>query len=257
MFGFTGWDGCFLGFGAKVPDAENIFFAVDYIEDATTHEIYRTAKEGGALLFVVRDDRYVKNGLPDEFDDYEACNVTSGVLSFRAFITVAGWMIANMAKLLWNFAGRDTSFMANLLKLPLYRAHYRTLFNRFHPVFYWGRDQYNVQHILRRQELSRIGGQSLSTFNGIPKYTETYPLFQYVDFDWVYVLGVDFFEERYRRTWPRRMVLKGATSFRVERDAFARRLAPKPGDIGISLSVFVGDEAYIDFCHRGGAGLSG
>ena len=125
--------------------------------------------------------------------------------------------------------------------LPLRRAILSAFFNRFRPKWYWGRDPYNVEHILRRQEINRIGGKSLGVNTGYLTYTIILPMWRYISFDYFYVFGSEPYLKYYSNTFSPDMVLRSVGTFSAPRSVFEKRNDPRSKDIVIFSGVFAGE----------------
>jgi len=113
---------------------------------------------------------------------------------------------------------------------------------------YWGRDDYNEDHILRRQELHRINGLSFGINHGFyPAYTKAFPQIRYISFDRYYVFGQAVYERCMKNTWAGDMEVTPVGSFGAERKDYDRRLDSKPKDIIIYSAVYIGHPEMIDF----------
>jgi hypothetical protein len=112
----------------------------------------------------------------------------------------------------WN--KEDAMMFSWLISLPLKRAKYTVFFNRFSVRFFWGRDDYSVEHILRSQELRKSGGTSIGINHGL-----THKCFdaawKHIDFDIYYTFGRHLYETYYRKYWASGIVVRPIGSTRV------------------------------------------
>ena len=129
--------------------------------------------------------------------------------------------------------------LTRLGALPFRRVVLRAFFNRYRPKFFWGRDDYNEEHILRRQELHRIGCQSFGLNHGYSHYSHSYPAWHYISFDRFYTFGLAQYNRYTKNTWAEDMVVVPAGTFGATRKNYELRTSPRPNDIGVFVSSFV------------------
>ena len=87
------------------------------------------------------------------------------------------------------FYCHEPAHFYGIIALPFRRIILRGFFNKFRPAYFWGRDDYNVEHIIRRQEMHRYGGISLGINHGFPSYANLFPQWRYISFDRYYTFG--------------------------------------------------------------------
>jgi len=96
--------------------------------------------------------------------------------------------------------------------LPFKRIKYRALFNKYKCAYFWGRDDYNYQHIIRSQEIRRAGGVSMGCNHGIQSIVTSAFQLRYLDFDYYYMHGLDQYINVYSKYWPEHMIARGVGS---------------------------------------------
>lgn len=95
------------------------------------------------------------------------------------------------------------------------RQMFRALFNRVRPRFYWARDDYSVDHVVRSQELRRVGGRSLGVNHGLPTAT-IHHAWREVDFDVYFTFGRHLHQSTYRDSWAPHMKVVPAGNPRLQ-----------------------------------------
>lgn len=227
-------------------ETTSVFFAADYMAEPDDVEIYREIKDGGRLLYVARSEDYLNSDAPEERQWGDACLRTSGYLSFGSGMRALGWICRDLFRLYRLAGAYPLPCFYRVAALPLRRIEYRALFQRFRPRVYWGRDPYDSGHIIRRQEVNKVGGQSWSYCTSYLTYGSVYPEFRYLDFDRYYMLGRVQYERVYRETWPSAMQIVPAAPYRAWRRHFAQRFESKPKNILVLVSVFASEEAMVN-----------
>ena len=132
--------------------------------------------------------------------------------------------------------------------LPYRKIKYRAFFSKYKVKYYWGRDPYNVDHILRRKELNRIGGKSLGQSTSFSMTsTIIWPQYRYVNFDQFYVYQTPIWERIYGHNWPSDMELVSCGSGWIKKEFFHQRFNPKKNNIAIFCALFAGEAEMVSF----------
>ena len=129
---------------------------------------------------------------------------------------------------LWQL---DPILYWQIVKLPYRRILYRGLFNLYRFKNFWGRDDYNVEHIIRTQELRKIGCHHFGTLHGQPAEPPILPQLRYILFDTYYIFGTDWHKRYNTATWPTEMKVKAVGSFALTRQKLKQLQYPRPDDI--------------------------
>lgn len=224
-------------FGTVTP--ESFFFAADFIGDERDGRLYRELEDGGPMLMVPRGE--VKNSpLAAELEGYTFSDLTDGYLKAGDVLPATKMVLGGIGRFYQHFNEVYPALFWRLATLPYKRLLYRGLFTRFRPKFFWGRDPYNDDHIIRRQELNKVGGQSWGVNTGAPSWAILIPAWRYISYDKFYVFG-NGYKKYYGDTWAKDMEIVPAGSFTAARDHYIRRFDPRPPDIAVFASVFVGE----------------
>ncbi len=228
------------------PKPKRYFFAADYYGHQKEFPLYAEMRNGGEVLLVRRNRSY-RVRPHRELAGFDSCLPGDGRLGPGGVLSCLA-MIFRDAITIGRTTFRCTPpvfFQAALL--PYRRAQLRALFSRFRPRHFWGGDDYNVEHILRRQELHRIGGVSLGLCHGYPVAAPIYPMLRYVSFDVYFMTGMALYQKYLRHVWPEDMVVKAAGSFDVRLRQNGKNLSDSQRDILIMASVAVGYPAAVVF----------
>jgi hypothetical protein len=117
-----------------------------------------------------------------------------------------------------------------MVTLPYKRMVYRGLFNRYRFQFFWGRADYNTDHIICSQELRARGGKSLGLMHGIPSICNVMHQLRHIDYDIYYAMGRHQYQRYYREKWPPHMAVRFIGSFGLTRDELHRLQIPRDRD---------------------------
>jgi len=228
-------------------DAEDIFFAADYYA-ATKKDLllFREVSDGGPVLMVMRAR---KAALGPDADQYRQCSPLDGVFTLTGAIEAVRMVLVDTARLWRRHGARTPPVYWSAVAMPCKRAIYRALFNRFRPKFFWGRDDYNVEHILRRTELARIGGTSMGISHAVmTNFCPRFPQWRYIHFDTYYTFSVALCAP-YRDRWPSDMVLRSVGLDALPREALRQIPWPQGTDILIAMRMAWNEPEMIRVVH--------
>ena len=230
-----------------ISKPKDYFFGADYCEDQRDHRLYHEVADGGPLLLVYRHPKSMYRPPQDDLSPYEFQDSRAGRFGPMQAVAAMAMVIRDGAGLFRHFAGSQPALYFRIATLPFRRAVLRAFFNRFRPKFFWGRDDYNEDHVLRHRELRRVGGVSMGICHGYPAYAYLFPQWRYISFDRYYVHGQAVYEREMKKSWPDDMKVVAVGSFGATRSDYALRHAPKPNDIVVYSAVFVGNPKMVDF----------
>ncbi|MBM3950489.1 MAG: hypothetical protein FJ311_03445 [Rhodospirillales bacterium] len=226
-------------------ETESFFFAADYIEDERETELYREVEDGGPLLLALRNRSYQ---VPAELRaKYRIAAPGDGRLTLAAAAKLLPALIAEAATIWRRFRRVEPSHFYLLAALPYRRSVLRAFFHRFRPRFFWGRDDYNVEHLIRREEIRRIGGQSHGINHGYPAYSAVFPMWRYIGFDRYYVFGRALYDRYMRKTWAADMEVVPVGTFGASRAQYKRRVIERPRNIVVFAAALIWDSEMVAF----------
>ncbi len=227
----------------RPPAAKSVYLGFDAITDrrllTTLSEL---SDDPNGTLGVFRNKHHWNDG-KDWFGPYPVCPLLDGVLSIRQSIAELKKITAECFRLARRFGRYDPRHTFLILKFPLVELTYFALMEKYHFQNFFGRDDYNVEHIFRTWEIRKRGGRSLGINHGTPYYPIIDPVWRYLDFDVYFVFGSDLYEKYYQAVWPPSMRIVNVGSFGMTRAQFFEALKAHPGrqDIGVFLKLFDDD----------------
>lgn len=226
-------------------ERESYFFAADYMGDDREFELYREVEDGGPVLLVLRNRSYRVS--PDMRVKYRVVAPEDGRLSLSAAASLLPALLREAASIWRRFRRVEPSHFYLLAALPYRRAVLRAFFERFQPRFFWGRDDYNVEHLIRREEIHRIGGQSHGINHGYPAYSAIFPMWRYIGFDRYHVFGRALYDRYMRKTWAKDMEIVPVGTFGASRAQYKRRAIERPRDIVVFTAAFIWQPEMVAF----------
>ncbi|CAA7621747.1 hypothetical protein [Magnetospirillum sp. UT-4] len=196
------------------------FLAADYLKDARDCRVYAEAADGGPVLLVKRNPTMDPAAVPCGAG-LPACEADDGLFTPGQAAAAAVLALVHTFAILRRWYWSAPAHFFALAALPHKRIRIRALLQRHRPRHMWCRDEYNVEHILRTQELHRIGARSLGLMHGIQALADLNPRRRYVDFDVFYVFGLHLIDRLYRTTWAPHMKVQPVGSFGFTREQLA------------------------------------
>jgi len=222
-----------------------VFLAADHMEDHRDIQLFQEAAKAGDILLVGRM-RYPEQSPLGDLKNAHLCTPLDGAFPVKETLAILLMVFSDGVNLLRNFWKLESAHFYRLATLPFRRVALKGLFNRYTPNFFWGRDTYNADHILRHQELKRIGGISLGVSNEFPAYSILWAHIRYISFDRYYVYGSEFYEKYYAENWSNDMKLVPAASHSLTRCQLDAVKEIKPADIGIFTAVFIPEPNLVE-----------
>jgi|GEM_PF-2291341 len=212
------------------------FLTIDFVGDTRDIRLAEEVSDGGPALFVMRLKTFNEQfrHLSEKFD---IINFGDGILNFSEGFKAIGMCLWDGFRIFRLYQSCETPLYFKLATLPLRRAKSRAHVFTYPTDNYWGRDLYNPEHILRRQELKTVNGKSCSFLSGYGVLGDIAETLSYISFDRLYIIGQAFYE-KYRRTWAPDMEVIPIGSYGVMPET-AKRIRDrkeKPKDIVIFTS---------------------
>lgn len=170
-----------------------------------------------------------------------------GLFAGTAALAALWRAIADPFRLLGAVGTMPPELFWRVVLLAWRRLAMRGLFNVLRPRYFWARDDYNVECVLRTQELRRVGAVSLGISHGLPAFGVIEQVTRFVDFDIYYVFTEELYRRYYRDTQPAHMRVAGVGSFGMSREQLGRLAAPRPRDIVLYCDPLIEDESTLRF----------
>ncbi len=147
-----------------------------------------------------------------------------------AAVVLFGRACVDLAAFVTREGGADHLMFSRYCNLAAKRAMFAAFFRRFHVQAFWGRDDYSLDHVVRYQELRRIGGKAFGISHGIPINTYI-PQWREIDFDVYYVFGRYLYDHYYRDAWAPGMTVKAVGTPHLTTERRKRLAGPRQADI--------------------------
>ncbi len=217
----------------------------DYYPNGADFRIYDEVSPDAPILLIKRNETQ-PTGFP-EMARHHMFKITDGRLEVLQGLQLIGRTLLDSFQHFQNAATRCPAHFYLLAMVPLRRAIFVALFRRFRPKLFWGRDDYNVEHILRREALNAVGGKSFGIAHGMPAYAILFPMWRYISFDTYYIHSLAIYERALKHTWDKNMRVVPIGSFNATRKDYELIDIQRPEDIAIYVAAFVGDPRMCQF----------
>lgn len=230
---------CLKAISFKKPE-DQTFVLIDSNGDSREIPILNMLADGGRQVVVERFKGCISSELRKRIGAYDIVDSSAGYLSPKQAFSEMGRIFRDSCRIFAFAPSLSPRFFRGLIALTVKRTLIKALLNRFQPKYFWCRDLYNPEHILRTQEMHKIGGETHSALHGYGGLTFLYPMFRYATFTRFYVFGKIFGERLYGDTWPKEMLKIPAGSFAYGNDIVEKiRAAKGRKDIGILTAVLM------------------
>lgn len=213
------------------PPSESFFLMSDYIMDHREGILWsETVDDPASLIVLLRDKAYAHN-LAQQYPGTRACTLGDIVLAPGEAARSLSALWCDIWRLAMFCLNLDGATFLQVIRLPVVRIRIRALLARYRPRFFWSRDDYNSDHIIRSQELRRIGAVSMGIMHGVPTIYACVEQLRYIDYDIYYLFGLDQYDRWYKQHWPASMKVRSVGSFGLSRKALGRLVEPRPRNI--------------------------
>lgn len=243
---------CLKRLKPRPAEPEPVLIGIDFVPDKRLISMMKDILgDLGRALFLMRN-----RGQVQEAGRFGVCleglrrtSLDEGVFSPAQALAAIGMSLKDGWRL-WRRALRmEPVLFKSLGALAVRRAMVRALANRYRFSFFFGRDDYNVEHILRSQELRKRGTVNMGISHGLPAPVFVEPVWRHIDFDRYYVFGA-FQADRncYGRSWPGHMEVVPVGTFglsRVELKALPP-IEERPKDIVCFINIELGEDRILD-----------
>ena len=197
---------------------EKVDVGFDRLSDERDFELLKEILPAGRFLLV---DRFAftldKFPVPEDLK-YVSCWRTDGLFPPLAWGRAVVEVVFDITRLTLRHWRTPPGLLYEMLTLPYKRLLVRGLMIRYRPEVFIGRDEYNVDHIMRRAELRPLGVKSIGISNGIfPAWSYVAPNVRYVSFDTYYSCAAPLYDQ-YLETWATDMRILTIGSYSISRE---------------------------------------
>jgi len=212
------------------------FLGSDVVSDVRLSVIWDEVARTDQKVFLVYRYRNQRTDLIKEYPEWDlkalpGCTFSDAAFNFKELCSSLKLCLADIVLIYRSLHRLSPILYWQMIKLPLKRIMYRGLFNLFRFSNFWGRDDYNVEHIIRTQELRRIGCRHFGVLHGQPAEPPILPQLRYIQYDIYYTFGSDWHRRYNYNTWPADMEVKPVGSFSMTRTQLDQLKEPRPSDI--------------------------
>jgi hypothetical protein len=233
----------------RTSPAEDILFGADFIADQSYRGLLDNVLDSPDQALVVLRSAAQSGQQREMLKRYRAVQSGAGKFSATAGIAAMAYILSCSLRLFFQHRLRDPSVFFQVAILPYRRLVWRSLFARYRFRTFLARDPYNVEHIIRTQELRRIGANSLGLMHALPSFARRLSIWRYLEFDTFYVFG-DGIKKHYADTWPEEMDVRAVGGFRSPQKSPADILVDRSSDIAVFAVPTLDAPYMIDLVRR-------
>lgn len=206
---------CFAWIVSRIrlaPKKYEITLATDYNGGPRDMKFWDYLNPDRKKTLVVVRDKYTMSAFGHLLTKYNAVFDDDGSFDLAGGLSALLRSFRDATVLFYQAVHLPPDYYRQICFLPFKRIKYRAFFNKYKCSFFWGRDDYNYQHIMRSQEIRRIGGRSMGCNHGIQSIGVIAFQLRYLDFDDYYMHGLDQYRNVYHKYWPKWMKVHGIGS---------------------------------------------
>ncbi|NQV85875.1 MAG: hypothetical protein HQ492_02235, partial [Woeseiaceae bacterium] len=182
----------------------------------------------------------------DQAQHVETCLRSEGHIERRDLLWTLKAIVLHTARIHSACRSYPGRLHSRLVRQPFLRVMYRAFFTAHSFKFYFGKDDYNTEHIMRTIEARRKGIVTLGNSHGITAPEGVHPSFRYIDFDIYFTFGRFFYESYYKSSWPPHMKVVATGSYGMERQHM-ERMNLQSRDIAVFYSAVYENDETIEF----------
>lgn len=221
------------------PTAERIFLGVDYHgRQADLRVISDIVDVDDSVLFVYRNRKLARTLSPPG-PGVRTASVDDGRVALQKLPGFIWGILRDGFRVFSLAGGKASPLYYELAKMPQRHCMFAMLSKRYEFERFWGRDDYNFDHIIRSHEIRSAGGKSFGINHGLPTPEIINPSWRYIDFDLYYVFGSHLYEKYYAKTWAAAMQVRP-----IGTTGLSRKLIEQPRPVRRNAIVYFSAAAY-------------
>jgi hypothetical protein len=169
---------------------KSVFMAIDVFGDydRMVPTVIDILGDRTSEAFFVFRNKIAVTDFGNSLTEYTCCPFGDGQFSIQGASKAFIKAISDAVELYVRFARIHPLLFLDIIKLINTRAGFEGLFNKYDIEYFWCRDQYNAEHIIRSQELRKRGGISVGIITGFPVFPWIMS-FRFIDYDITHVLA--------------------------------------------------------------------
>ncbi|CAA7614524.1 hypothetical protein [Magnetospirillum sp. SS-4] len=177
----------------------SVFVMADHNDDWRDVALYQAFRRNGEVMVVMRNAEVAERAA-ERFGDWPRCLPGDGAFNPWQALEAAAVAVRDCGGLWLRRGGLAPGLYWEMALLPFRRLRIRALFNRCQPDIFWARDDYNVEHVLRRQELRRVGAAQWGLNHAVQGITILMPQLRWVSMDHYFTIG-SAFHRHFKGSW--------------------------------------------------------
>jgi hypothetical protein len=210
--------------------------AFEGLKDNREYELLSEISGNNSFLLIDRFPQFSAPQLPTWLQ-YHTCQRLDGRFNPAAALSAMAMALRDIYQISKIFSGAPPTLFYEMLTLPYKRLIVRGLLNCFEPRCFIGRDEYNVDHIVRRAELSSRGVKSIGLNNALVTcWSYLAPNMRYISYDTYYLYAPPLFSQ-YHDTWATDMTICALGTYSISRQKLTEGYKHNGQDIVFTIRV--------------------
>jgi len=214
--------------------SHSVFFMADYVWCGNYMELIRAIQQRGKEVILV-PPRVLATECRSQTDGCQIVGNEDGRFGILSGLIAIAEIVRDSFNLVINHWSLDPQIFRQLVSCPVRRIRYRALLNKFNCEYFYSRDIYNTDHMMRSYELRRVGATSLGAMQNIPSWTIHQFSCRYLDYDILYLIGKGL-HRHYKDTWQPKMELRPGFTLRITRELFQKSKQPRSK---VDIAIFI------------------
>lgn len=205
---------------------ENLDLMFDEADDMDRILIHRAASVGKSFVVL---DRSLAHRLDqkDKLTPFRHCLREDARIPLSRLLPLCKTAVSELAALWKRHRRKDQGVFSQWSAQIVRKAIFSALFCRYRPKRFWARDDYSTEHVIRSQEVRKIGGFNYGMSHGLPVNTYVH-MWREIDYDTYFTFGSDL-TRYYKDSWSPGMKIIPTGPFRQPVDMRERIAAAKRG----------------------------
>jgi len=209
----------------------------EMMKDGRELELFKEISDAGKCVLIDRFPNSPNENVVPEQMDALIHQRTDGLFSIPASLKGLALATLDIVQIAWRYWKAPPALFFELLSFPYKRLLVRGLLNRYQPDVFIGRDEYNVDHVLRRLELKERGVKSIGLGNALfPCFSSLAPNARYTSYDIYYLDAAPLFDQ-YLDRWASDMEVKTLGGYSLPREKMTSAIGARGENILFTMRV--------------------
>jgi hypothetical protein len=172
----------------------------------------------------------LKKEFSERFIGVPQCVLSDTKVSVSDALYLVTCSVRDAVGLWFSHGGVEAQLFQRYCFLAVKRSIFSAFLRCFPVTWFWGRDDYSLDHIIRNQELRKLGGKSIGMNHAVNRDTYQHQ-WREIDFDVFYTFDSMTYEKFHKDSWPAHMRVRSINSDNLTAERKKKACGPRPQDI--------------------------